>query len=217
MPQERSFTDRVNQYKQQAESQRQADLVTRQQQQQQESEKQKQKEIRRQQEIQETIKRTKENFAGTGILEIFQEIIDTQTLLFAKFSMDIEKPKPHSKKTVWTRTEVKIPAKIKYQNNTVTLLYNAKHESENDTNQTWVDHKEISVEKKEDGSFQLTIPREDYTSPTTTTKGSSEDVIDDIAKYIISTEPYDWSRAICGGGKEVISYSQRIDKEITGK
>lgn len=37
MSQERSFVDRINYFRQQAESQRQADLITRQQQQQQES------------------------------------------------------------------------------------------------------------------------------------------------------------------------------------
>lgn len=143
MSQERSFVDRINYFRQQAESQRQADLITRQQQQQQESDRQRQEEIRKQQEIQERVRKTKENFAGTGILEIFQEIIDNRILTFAK----TDTPGKFSKRKI-------IPAKIGFYIDRVELFYGLSYYHDSDYGDSYIPHS-ICITKTEDSHYEL--------------------------------------------------------------
>lgn len=213
MSQKESFTDRVNQYRQQAESQRQSDLVTRQQQQQQESEIKRQEEVRKQQETQERVRKTKENFAGTGIVEAFQEIIDSQTLIFARYYIEEDSGKGFfCKKKNSNRIEKIIPAKLSFNINEISLLYSVDADWGGDF-PTGFYHKKLTVTKKENDVYELNLPigpLDDRKIPKRTI-GCPEAIIDSLANFIVNKSP-EHGPYESFENRALLEYSQKIDE-----
>ena len=210
MSQERSFIDRINQHKQQAENQRQADLVTRQQQQLQELERQKQEETKRQQEVRERVRKTKENFAETGILETFQEIIDKQILVFASFTQTTWKKGFFREKQ--KDSNIIIPAKIQFYFNKLELIHSVSHYSSSSEFlgcPSGYEYHKISIEKKEDG-YELSTDDLNE-SPI---KGDFNTVTDEIAKLITTKDWYPGSFEYRDGQENLINYSKTFDESI---
>jgi hypothetical protein len=215
-----SLQDRINFYKKETENQRQADLTSRQQQQEQEKEKQRQEEIKKRLEIQEIVSKTKENFAGTGILEAFQEIIDSRTLTFASTREEVEVKKGIFGRK-WEYSYNVIPAKIEYNLDQICLIYKLDEYSGDDYCAGGYSRKSIIVEKKEADNFQLTVYKEGYgyCSPITST-GNSEKIIENIARFIANTE-YHLLHGMCpkyaDGTKALIEYNRELDRRLTGQ
>ncbi|MDD4026595.1 MAG: hypothetical protein PHO75_00210 [Candidatus Shapirobacteria bacterium] len=151
-------------------------------------------EIKRQQELTERIKKTRENFAGSGIIEAFEEIIDKKILILAKLEMH------EVKKGIFGGLrhnfyEKVIPAKIQYSLNEVSLLYNYYYQShlEKDNDESWMS---INIEKIDNNNFNLKIFNE-REHRNESIIGNSEKTIDRIADYIARNkgEPYNLSHS----------------------
>lgn len=211
-----NFNDKINFYKQQAENQKQADIITRQQQQNQEKEKEKLAKIKRQQETQERVRRTKENFAGTGILETFQYIIDNQILVFAEFTESTWVNGFFGEKLIGSKKI--IPAKIGYNLDTVHLLYRVDYYSSNEDSGSF-SCRRITVDKKEDNKYQLTVPTHKHCPSKTI--DNPEKIINEIAHSIAGMEIWDrYSSSgseYADGQKKLIEYSKELDQSLTGQ
>jgi hypothetical protein len=205
-----SITDRINYFQQQTENQRQVDLITHQQQQLQELERQKQEETKRQQEVRERIRKTKENFAGTGILETFQEIIDKQILVFASFTQTTWEKGFFREKQKYSN--IIIPAKIQFYFNKLELIHSVSHYSSSSEFlgcPSGYEYHKISIEKKEDG-YELSTDDLNE-SPV---KGDFNTVTDEIAKLITTKHWYSGSFNYRDGQEDLINYSKTFDESI---
>lgn len=180
-----SFLNRIKQLRQEADNQRQLNNVIHQQRQQHALVKQKEEDIKRQQEIQERIRRTKKNFEGTCILEVFQEIIYQNILTFGRY--EEYKFKDGLFRTSSTITEKLISAKIQYSDKKVSLLYNAEyfsHSGEYDITPDYYSCSSLSLEMINDdkSKFTLSLPGQKNA-----VLGTNEEILERLAQYIFST------------------------------
>lgn len=165
--------DKVNFYKKQAENQRQADIITRQQQQNQEKE------------TQERVRRTKENFARTGILETFQEIIDKRVLICGH----------EEKKTKgffgYKSESVVQPAFIEYESEKIILNFNSGYHAGGDHNDGYYGYDNITIEKIDSTNYKFTVYKQYRPKGTGISYpqfGNNQRTTENIAKFV--ADPY---------------------------
>jgi len=103
--------------------------------------------IQQQKETREKVIKTKEIFKDTGILETFQKIIDTKTVLFSKEPNFTNLPEEQLKV---------IPAKIGYDLDKVSLFFAAYYSKKGREKKYHLP--KISVKKNNDNSFSLETP-----------------------------------------------------------
>ena len=180
-----NFSQRISHHQQQIESENLRQSAIEKQKWRELKEKQVQEMIQAQKEADERVKKNKEIFGGTGIIECFQEIIDNKILIFATIGKDWYK-KNFLGIRVRGGTQEIIPAKIDYQLNQVDLKYNARYKVGGEYEPACFTCNTISVIKNVDSSFNLRLPGcplglYDYE------KLTSEESIDQIAQYIAAS------------------------------
>lgn len=177
-----NFSQRLSYHQQQIESDKLRRKVITEQKWREDKDRQALEKIRAQNEAIERVNKTKEIFRGTGILESFQEIIDSRILTFATIGEDSYRRGWFGMK-IRNGTQEIIPAKIRYQLNQVDLRYNAWIAGGSDYEPEYYTCKTISVARNEDSSFKLTLPEYDLSKYE---KLTSEETIDRIAEFIAS-------------------------------